>query len=206
VSEPHSGTSYPRITSPPLDAAKPTSLFPRPRQPIAPQRRGGPRPSKVQVGLGFPGEPVPAEDTAEVDANLDRGDGAERQRGRGIAKVTSPISLKTDVSLKPLREFYSSGIGSSRRPACDHDRLEHRMVHQRCGRMLHPRVVDLGHGPSRTMRRRPVSMASRLRRSWWRVCQAPVSRSWRRRSSPGSRSSPESRANPEMQPRTSGSR
>jgi hypothetical protein len=37
-------------------------------------------------------------DATEADANLDRGDGAERQRGRGIAKVTSPISLETVVS------------------------------------------------------------------------------------------------------------
>lgn len=100
ASEAHSGTSYPRITGPPLDAANSTSLLPRPRQPIAPTRRGGPSLSNVQVGLGFPGESLPAEDAAEVDANLDRGDGAERQRGRGIAKVTSPISLQTVVSLK----------------------------------------------------------------------------------------------------------
>jgi hypothetical protein len=67
-------------------------------------------------------------------------------------------------------------------------------------------IDDLGHAPSRTMRRRPASMALRLRRSRWRVRQAPVSRSWRRSSSPGSRSPGGSRARPEMQARTSGLR
>lgn len=74
------------------------------------------RAARQHVGLGFPGESLSAEDAAEVDANLDRGDGAERQLGRGIAKVMSPISLETGVSLKPLRE-----LGNSR-SECSGDR------------------------------------------------------------------------------------